>query len=64
LREGLRLDLSLRVLFEAPTVAELALRIEHSESGNDEFEELARHLAEVESLSQNEIERQLVEENG
>jgi amino acid adenylation domain-containing protein len=64
LREALRVDLPLRALFEAPTIVELAFRIEHSESGNDEFEELVRHLAEVESLSQNEIERQLVEENG
>jgi len=59
LREGLRLDLSLRVLFEAPTVAELASRVEQSISKASELEELGRNMAEVEALSEEEIERQL-----
>jgi acyl carrier protein len=58
-REALRLDLSLRVLFEAPTVAELASRVEQSISKAGELEELARNMAEVEELSEEEIERQL-----
>jgi acyl carrier protein len=58
-REALRLDLSLRVLFEAPTVAELASRVEQSISEAGELEELARNIAEVEALSEEEIERQL-----
>jgi acyl carrier protein len=46
-REVLRMDLSVRVLFEAPTVAELALRIGRSMPQADELEELAWNLAEV-----------------
>jgi hypothetical protein len=54
-REALRLDLSVRVLFEAPTVAELALRVEQSSPKAGELEELARNMAEVEALSEEEI---------
>jgi surfactin family lipopeptide synthetase A len=61
LREGLLLDLSVRVLFEAPTVAELASRVEQSIAEASELEELGRTIAEVEALSEEEIERQLVE---
>jgi amino acid adenylation domain-containing protein len=58
-REAVRVDLALRVLFEAPTVAELALTVEHGISNSSEFSELARDLTEVESLSDHEIERHL-----
>jgi amino acid adenylation domain-containing protein len=60
-REALRLDLSLRVLFEAPTVAELSSRVEQIIAEGGELEELARNMAEVEALSDEEIERQLEE---
>jgi acyl-coenzyme A synthetase/AMP-(fatty) acid ligase/acyl carrier protein len=62
-REVLRTDLSVRVLFEAPTIAELALRIGRSMPQADELEELARSLAEVEALSEEEIVRQLKNED-
>lgn len=58
--DPLWLDLSLRALFEAPIVAELASRIE-SISAAAELEERARNMAEVEALSEEEIERQLKE---
>jgi acyl carrier protein len=61
IRGTLQVEISLRDLFENPTVAELALKIEHSASSK--IEELARNLAEVESLSEEEIERQLVKED-
>ena len=63
LRAGLPMDLSLRVLFEAPTVAELASRVEQSISEAGELEEFARNMAEVEALPEEEIERQLVKKN-
>jgi amino acid adenylation domain-containing protein len=63
LRETVRVDLPLRLLFEAPTIAELALKIEQRNSSIDKLEEIARHLAEVESLSEEEIEQQLFKQD-
>jgi amino acid adenylation domain-containing protein len=63
LRAGLPMDLSLRVLFEAPTVAELASRVEQSMSRICDLDEFARNMAEVEALPEEEIERQLVKKN-
>jgi amino acid adenylation domain-containing protein len=60
-REALRLDLALSVLFEAPTVAEMASKVEQSIADAGELEELARKIAEVEALSEKDLDRQLEE---
>ena len=62
-REAFQVDVPLRHLFEAPTVAELALKIDPEASGSSKIEEFARSLSEVESLSEEEIERQLAGES-
>jgi amino acid adenylation domain-containing protein len=61
-REELRVELPLRAFFEAPTIAELSSTIEQIES-EPELEEIARDLAEVESLATDEIKPQLADEN-
>ena len=63
IRERLQAELPLRVLFETPTVAELALQIEQSTSAGDKLDELACKLAEVELLSEEEAEHHLAKKN-
>jgi hypothetical protein len=58
-RDTFQVDLGVRVVFEAPTISELALRIDRSMSESVETRELAAAFAEVESLSDAEIEQQL-----
>jgi amino acid adenylation domain-containing protein len=61
-REAARLDMPLRALFEGPTVAELASRVGQAISEAAELQELAQTLAEVEALSQQDLERRLKKE--
>ena len=56
-RDAVRLHLPVRIIFEAPTVAELALRIEENTSNGWNFEELARNLDEVEAMPEDEVGR-------
>jgi aspartate racemase len=62
-REAFQVDFGVRVVFEAPTIAEMALRIDESMSDAAEVAELAAAFAEVESLADMEIEQQLQGEN-
>jgi hypothetical protein len=58
-RDIFQVDLGVRVVFESPTISEMALRIERIISDSVEMTELAAVFAEVESLSDGEIEQQL-----
>ncbi len=61
-REAFQVEVLLRDLFEAPTVAELASKIDPRASASSKLRELARSLSEVESLSPEEARRLLAEE--
>ncbi|WP_027403946.1 non-ribosomal peptide synthetase [Aphanizomenon flos-aquae] len=59
LREVFSLDFPLRYLFENPTIAELAQKVIEQQIEQAENDELARILAEVDQLSEEEVTQQL-----
>jgi acyl carrier protein len=58
--EVFSLDFSLRYLFENPTIAELAQKVIEQQIEQVENDELARILAEVDQLSEEEVTQQLM----
>ncbi|QYX31921.1 non-ribosomal peptide synthetase [Sphaerospermopsis torques-reginae] len=60
LREVFSLDFPLRYLFENPTIAELAQKVTEQQIEQAENDELARILAEVDQLSEEEVTQQLM----
>ncbi|WP_107805968.1 non-ribosomal peptide synthetase [Nodularia spumigena] len=60
LREVFSLDFPLRYLFENPTIAELAQKVIEQQIEQAENDELARILAEVDQLSEEEVTQQLL----
>jgi acyl carrier protein len=58
-REQFGVDISLRELFEAPTIAELSTVIAHHQASQTDDEELARLLAELEQLSDDDARQML-----
>jgi acyl carrier protein len=60
LREVFFLDFPLRYLFENPTIAELAQKVSEQQLKQAESDELARILAEVDELSEEEVIQQLM----
>lgn len=64
LRETFQIELPLRtLLFEAPTVGQLAAVISEKQPKPEEIDEMEKLLAEVENLSLDEIKKQLAEES-
>ena len=61
-REALQVELPLRLVFEAPTVSELAMAIIQSRLRQLESGEMRRLLAEVEGLSEAEAQQRLARE--
>jgi acyl transferase domain-containing protein/acyl carrier protein len=64
LREAFQVELPLRtLLFDAPTVSELANVIVENQPQSGELDEIAQLLAEVENLSLEELQKQLAQES-
>jgi acyl carrier protein len=59
IRDAFLVELSLRDLFDTPTVGGLATTITGSLAGQEEDEELTHLLAELEELSEEEVHHQL-----
>ncbi|WP_353929454.1 amino acid adenylation domain-containing protein [Okeanomitos corallinicola TIOX110] len=59
LKEVFNLDFYLRYLFENPTIAELAKKVTEQQLEQTENDELAKILAEVDQLSEEEVTQQL-----
>lgn len=62
MREAFQVEVPLRALFEAPTVAGLAVKITQSQTGKAEPEEMARVLSELEALSDKQAKRLLAKD--
>jgi acyl carrier protein len=60
LRRAFQIELSVRAMFETPTVADLAEAIEHMRVAQED-DALTRMLAEVEALSEDEVKNRLEE---
>jgi acyl transferase domain-containing protein len=64
LREAFQVELPLRtLLFDAPTVSELASVIVEKQPQSEELDEITKLLAEVENLSIEELQRQIAQES-
>ncbi len=62
IRESLQIDLSIRSLFEFPTIAELAKFIDIKQIEQSDNEELQKILSEVNDVSDDEINQKLAED--